>query len=281
MKTDVFPINYFKSIWTPIQAFTHRHDLKWWQLILATIFLNALITIPVTLNYARVNIFPLEDFYPLTVQMIDQETVAALKEAEYTAGEMVIETPFLIENEYGVVAGGLTREQQEAVMEQENALIFEQNQLLLIEEGAPLSTVLYTRDFSFEGADSVQEVREEVSRQWSKQNRVLIVLFFSLMISAFLFLMNFLMIAGSAFILYLTKKTDFTSITTYKESVNFVLNLLSLPTLLALVFSLFSFDIILMITLQYLGLVIMLLVAFYQTQFNDEVLFQKEIEKKA
>lgn len=281
MKTDVFPINYFKSIWTPIQAFKNRHELKWWQLLIVTIFLNALLTIPVTVNYARVDTFPLEDFYPNTVQMVDEEAVDALQNAEYSNGEMFIESPFIVENAEGIIAGGLESERREEIMERENALIFEQNQFILIEEDAPLSTVLYTRDFSFAGVEIKEDVVDELSRQWFNQNRILIVLFFSLMISAFLFMMTFLIIAGSAFFMYLTKKTDFTSITTYKESVNLILNLISLPTIIGMLFSLFYFDIILMVTIQYIGLVIMLFIVFYKTRFNDEVLFQKEIDKRA
>ncbi len=280
MKTDLFPINYFQSIWTPVQAFKNRQELKWWQLILVTIFLNALLTIPVAMNYTRIDTFPLEDFYPNTVQRIDEETVDVLSQAEYLHGEMLIAFPFIIENEQGVVAGGLNEKEQEEILAQENALIFEQHQMILAEEGAPLATVLYTKDFSFEKARSVQDVREEISRQWFQQNRVLIVLVFSLLISAFLFTMTVLIVAGSAFIMYLTRKTDFTSITAYRESVNLILNLLSLPTILAAGFSLFYFDVILMVSLQYLGLVVMMLIAFYQTQFNDKKLHQKEMEKK-
>ena len=281
MKTDVFPINYFKHIWTPVQAFKNRHELKWWQLLIVTIFLNALLIIPVTINYAQIDTFPLEDFYPNAVQMIDEELIEPLNRADYENGVMTLDTPFVIENEYGIVAGGLEGNQQETIMEEPNVLIFEQNQFILIEEGTPLSTVLYTRDFTLENVQSTQEIREEVGRQWFNQNRVIIVLIFSLMIAAFLFVMTFLIVAGSAFIMYLTKKTDFTSITTYKESVNLILNLLSLPTFVALIFSLFYFDIILMVSLQYMGLVLLLLLTFYQTQFNDQVLQKKEIEKRA
>lgn len=280
LKTDIFPINYFKSIWTPVQAFKNRHELKWWQLLIVTIFLNALLIIPVTINYAKIDTFPLEDFYPNAVEMIDEELIQPLGEANYSSGVMTLEESFLIENEHGIVAGGLEAEEQETIMEEANVLIFEPNQFILIEEGVPLSTVLYTRDFTLENIQSIQEIREELGRQWFNQNRVLIVLIFSLMIAAFLFVMTFLIVAGAAFLMYLTKKTDFTSITTYKESVNFILNLLSLPTIVALIISLFYFDIILMLSIQYMGLVLLLLLTFYQTQFNDQVLLEKEIEKK-
>lgn len=280
LKTDVFPINYFKSIWTPIQAFKNRHELKWWQLLIVTIFLNALLIIPVTLNYTKIDTFPLEDFYPNAVNMLTEELIQPLGKAEYENGVMSLDDAFIVENQYGIVAGGLEPETQEKITEEPHALIFEPNQFILIEEGVPLSTVLYTRDFTLENVQSSQEIRKELSRQWFNQNRVLIVLIFSSMIAAFLFVMTFLIVAGAAFLMYLTKKTDFTSITTYKESVNLILNLLSLPTIVALIFSLFYFDIIIMVSIQYMGLVLLMLLTFYQTQFNDRILLEKEIGKK-
>ena len=65
------------------------------------------------------------------------------------------------------------------------------------------------------------------------------------------------------------------SITTYKETVNLVINLLSLPTILATLFGLIHFDIVLMVTIQTLGLLIMLVVVYAKTQFNDKKLESK------
>lgn len=272
MKTDIFPINYFKSIWTPIQAFKNRHELNWFQLIIVLVFLNALLTIPVTMNYAQMESFPLEDIYPNTVQMIDEQAVNELNNIDYENGEMLFTSPFIIENEHGTVAGGLDVEQREELMALDDVLIFEQNQFLINEVDAPSTTVLYTKDFSLEGLEQADEVENELSRQWFNQNRVLIVLIFSLMISVFLFMMTILIVAGSALLLYFTRKTDITSITKYKESVNLILNVLSLPTIAAMIVGLFYFDVTILVTVQYLGLVIMLFVIYYKTQFNDKKL---------
>ncbi len=56
----------------------------------------------------------------------------------------------------------------------------------------------------------------------------------------------------------------------HKESVNFISNCMGLPTLIALIIGLIQFDIVVMLMIQSVGLVVMLLLAFYQTRYNDE-----------
>lgn len=270
MKTDIFPINYFKSVWTPIQAFKNRHRLNWFQLILILVFLNGLLTIPVTLNYTSLDFMPLEEFYPNAVKIIDEEAVEAIQANMFDNGQMFIETPFFVENEYGVVAGHAEVSANEEWKDVESYLYFEENQFLINEEGSPLTSVLYTKDFRLDNLDSVEEIRHELSRQWFNQNRILIVLFFSLMISAFMFIMTLFVVLGSALLLYLTKKSTVTSITTYKESVNLVLNSLTLPTIVSMITGILYFDVTIMVTVQSVGLIVMLFIIYYKTYFNDE-----------
>lgn len=270
LKTDVFPINYFKSIWTPLTTFKNRFELNWFNMIVVLIFLNALMIIPVTLNYTSMDSFPLSDFYPKTLQLIDQEAADELTRADYQNGEMLFADSFVLEQPDGVIAGGLTAAEQKEYETAENFIFFEKNQFIIGEEGVPTTTVLYTKDFSLGEMKSASEIVDELSRQWFNQNRVLIVLIFSLLVGMFLLVMTILLIFGSAFILYLTKKGNLTTITTYKEAVNLILNGLGVPTLAAMVFGLFHFDIYLMVTIQTLGLVLYLVIIFYKVQFNDK-----------
>ena len=280
MNTEVFPINYFKSIWTPIQAFKRRHALNWFQIILVIFFLIALILIPVSLNYASVGTTPLEDYYPNALELIDQEVVDEVSQYEYENGEMLMDESFIIEMDDGIVAGGLSEEDWQPYSETDTFLLFEKNQFLVRDENIATTSVLYTNDFSLEGMDNPEEIKNELSRQWDSQNNVIMVLVFSLMIGVFLLIMSVLLILGSAFILYLTRTGSVTSITTYKESVNLMVNLLSLPTILSMLLGIFYFDIYLMVAVQTLGLLIMLIILFYQTQFNDSRLAERVEEKE-
>ena len=252
-----------------MRTFKNRTQLNWFQLIIVLIFLNALMTIPVTINYAKMDIFPLEEFYPNAVQLLDQEVVDALEEVDYEEGFLSFNTPFVFQNEYGLVAGGIEAMENLENENLTNSILFEENQFIISEEGLPTTTVLYTKDFSLENVRTVESLREETGRQWFTQNRILIVLIFSLMISGFFLMMSLLLVGGAALFIYLTKKSSLTSVVTYKESVNFILNILAIPTLLAMGISLIHFDVIMMVTVQSVGLIAMLLLVYHKTHFKD------------
>lgn len=142
--------------------------------------------------------------------------------------------------------------------------------MIIAEEGLPTATVLFTRDVSFGEMETKEEIVEEISRQWFNQNRVLIVLIFSFLISTFLLFMLLFLVFGSSFLLYLTKKGSLTTIKTYKESVNLILNSLAVPTFLAMLFGLFYFELYIMVTIQSLGMAAYLFWIWYKVQFNDQ-----------
>lgn len=269
LKTDIFPLNYLKNIWTPLTAFKNRFELNWLMSVAIMVFLNALLVIPVTLNYAEIESFPLEDYYPNAVEMIDKQAVEELKQQSFQEGELIINRSFRIKNEFGEIVGGLSKEEREEVVQLDNFIAFDKNQFIIGEEGLPTATVLYTKDFTLEGVEDEESVVTELSRQWLNQNRVLIVLFFSLLIAIILFFMLVFLVFGSALLLYFTRKGKLTTIETYKESVNLILNSLGVPTLAALAFGLIHFDLYLMVTIQTMGLVIYLFVIWYKTKFND------------
>lgn len=271
LKTDVFPLNYVKNIWSPLKAFKNRFVLTWPMMIVVIIFLNALMVIPVTLNYAEMESFPLEEYYPIAAsQLVDDQVLDEIQTVVVKEGQLSIPEPFQIENAYGEVVGGLSLDEIENHISSPNFIAFQENQLIIAEEGLPTATVLYTRDVSFGEMETKEEIVEEISRQWFNQNRVLIVLIFSFLISTFLLFMLLFLVFGSSFLLYLTKKGSLTTIKTYKESVNLILNSLAVPTFLAMLFGLFYFELYIMVTIQSLGMAAYLFWIWYKVQFNDQ-----------
>lgn len=271
LKTDVFPLNYVKNIWSPLKAFKNRFVLTWPMMIVVIIFLNALMVIPVTLNYAEMESFPLEEYYPIAAsQLVDDQVLDEIQTVVVNEGQLSIPEPFQVENVYGEVVGGLSLDEIENHISSPNFIAFQENQLIIAEEGLPTATVLYTRDVSFGEMETKEEIVEEISRQWFNQNRVLIVLIFSFLISTFLLFMLLFLVFGSSFLLYLTKKGSLTTIKTYKESVNLILNSLAVPTFLAMLFGLFYFELYIMVTIQSLGMAAYLFWIWYKVQFNDQ-----------
>lgn len=270
MKTDTFPINYFKSIWTPLQAFANRHQLGWPGIIVVLLFLNALLVIPMTMNFAQNDTFPLEQIYPQTMQMIEEHPVEPFQQADYGEGQMNIAEPFYSDFSHGVVAGGLPEEEAEQLMNTEDTVIyFDQTHFYIQESDFPPAAVPYSEDFSLAEAENGREVVDRLSRQWFIQNQVFFVLFFSFLIGSFLLVMLLVLVFGAAVFFYLTKESTITSIETYKESVNLLVNALGVPTLIAMIAGLIQFNIVMMLMIQTVGLIIYLMVIFVKTRFND------------
>ncbi|MGH2064259.1 DUF1189 family protein [Aerococcus urinaeequi] len=268
----IFPINYFKSIWTPSKIWFNRHDLKWWQMLLVILFLNGLMTVPVTLNYANMTEFPVTDYYPNAMAIVDDQVVAEIQQVTFENGEMLIDQTVVSESVEGTVAFGLADDQVNALAANgKTALIFQENQFVLMEAGAPMATVLYTKNFDLTGLDQAG-IQESLSQQWLDQNRVLVVLIFSSVISLIFLAMNLFLVGIAALIFYMTKGSPVTSIETYKESINLILNALSLPTFLAMAYGLYNFDVSLIASLQTIGLVTMLLLVMWKTRFRDQTL---------
>ena len=278
MKTDVFPLTYFKNIWTPRMIFKKRHELNWFQLILVLFFLTSILMVPVSLNFLKMETYPIEESYPETLALIDESVVAAFQAAISEDGALVTDPGSQVVKEKGVMSITNSDSVIKENLKAENALIFSDNDLYLKNKGVPVSNVRYTKDFNPSQLNSVKDMKEAVSRQWFFQNRVYVIGSLLLLVFSILFVSTILIVLGSAVFLYLTKKNSFSSIKTYKESVNLILNALGIPTLLALISSFIQFDIVVMLTIQSIGLALMILMVFYTTRFNDKVPVRNNIK---
>lgn len=267
----IFPINYFKSIWTPSKIWFNRHDLKWWQMLLVILFLNGLMTVPVTLNYANMTEFPVTDYYPNAMALVDDQVVAEIQQVTFENGEMLIGQQVVSESAEGTVAFGLADDQLETLAAMQNGTHFPRESIRLNGSWGANGNGPYTKDFDLTGLDQAG-VQESLSQQWLDQNRVLVVLIFSSVISLIFLAMNLFLVGIAALMFYMTKGSPVTSIETYKESINLILNALSLPTLLAMAYGLYNFDVSLMASLQTIGLVTMLLLVMWKTRFRDQTL---------
>jgi maltodextrin utilization protein YvdJ len=248
-------------------------------MLLVILFLNGLMTIPVTLNYANMTEFPVSDYYPNAMALVDDQVATAMTQVTFENGEMLFSQaqPLVSESPEGTVAFGIENDQVNTLTDEgQTALIFQENQFILAEDGAPTATVLYTRDFDLSGLDQAG-IQEALSQQWLDQNRILVVLIFSTVISIIFLAMNLFLVAIAALMFYMTKGSPVTSIETYKESINLILNALSVPTFLAMVYGLYNFDVSLMASLQMIGLVTMLLLVMWKTRFRDGTLDEYQL----
>ncbi|MCF3944999.1 DUF1189 domain-containing protein [Oceanobacillus alkalisoli] len=279
MKTDIFPLNYFTSIFRPTNMFTGRHQLNWFQIIIVFLFLNGLILIPVSLNFAKMDTFQIDDTYPFAFELIDDTTVNSLESATFSEGEMEHAPTFYHEKATGVIGGNLSEEEAEEALEKENAVLFQVEGITIKEAGEPIATIKYTADFDLSGVTDEKELKAAISNQWFTQNKAIVVggLLFAVFNITFASLLFF--VIGASFFIYLTKRGQTSSIRTYKESVNLIVNTLGLATLIAMIVGLLGFDIIVIIMTQSTALIFVLLAVFYQTHFSEEYVARKQQQK--
>lgn len=280
MKKDIFPINYFKSIITLKRVFTGRKQLNWFQIIIVLLFINGLMMVPLSVNMAKIDSYPVEETYPNAFALLDESVVEELGGVEYSEGKLSLPESFYLETDDGIVGGNVSSFKEEQALKAENALIFQENEFIIKDQDNAVSTVRYTNDFSIERITTVDNLKDELSRQWFIQNKGFIV--GSLLVSIFILLLVSIVVIslGSSIFVYLTKKGQLSTIQTYKESVNLVVNAMGLPTLIAMVIGLIQFNIITMIMIQSFGFIILLLLVFSKTRFSDDVIEDEKSRKE-
>src|SRR5699024_3413801 len=146
----------------------------------------------------------------------------------------------------------------------------------LQEKDLPLSRVTYTKDVDW--GDSVESVRSEKGRQWYYMNRVFFVATYTFMIAGMLLLMNVLLVLGASFLMILACKYSEMELDSCKESVNLILNAMGLPVLASLLIGLFLPEITSMMSIQSMGLVVMIILLYFKTRFS-EAFIQAEEDK--
>lgn len=262
MKNDnsKFPFNYFLSTITPIRAFANRNNLKWYQIIIIIIFLNSLISIPMTLHYATENVVNIENLYPEVFELVNEETAAIINQSE---------TENIVVNDDSVVVINPSQNYENYTEGFNTYLVVSDDEFIFTESGQPEISIFTDHFFENTGEVNADIIVHEINRFWENQNRVFIVLFFSILISLATLAMLVSLIAGSAFFMSLTKKSKVTDINSFKESLIIVLNSLGIPTLVAMLIGFIDYNIITMMTIQMLGLVIMILTIYYKTQFKS------------
>lgn len=263
--SDRFPLNYFKSIWTPKQVYVGRRNLNWFQLIFILLFLNALLVIPVTLHYTKMDDLPIDGTFPNAFSLIDESVVAELKDEQFVNGTMEVKEPFYIEKDQGVIGAGLEEGEVEKALEKENALLFLEKELLLKEGDHPVSEVPFTKDFDLSKIETVDDLKEEISRQWFVHNKSFVVGSFSFIIFTILLVSLLAIVLGASLFIYLARRSRMINIRSFKESVNLIVNCTSLGSIIAMIGGLIYFDIVVMIMIQSIGLVCMLLAVFFKS----------------
>ena len=273
MKTDIFPVNYLRSTLSPVRAFLGRKQLSWPKNLFVILFLNALLMIPIVLSFNELE-WSLDSTFPAVYRMIDDEVVEALQKSKTENGTVTFEEPFRIikgEGE-GEGAGGFSGSIHKEILAKKYALVFMDDEFIIKEDDAPLSVTPYTKNVNWDRVKSPDELKQVIEQEWFRFNRVYLVGSYSFLISAMLLVMNVILIFGSSFFVHLSRRSSFEENTPFKESLNLMLNAMGMPVFLAFIFGIFNPDVTVIMTIQTLGLVLMLVAIYFQTHFSETYL---------
>lgn len=278
MQNKSFPINYFNSVLTPVKNFIGRKQLSWPKLLFVILFLNGIMMIPIVMNFTQTEAIQLKSTFPAIYDLIDEDVVDSLNQTTSEKGQVTFTEPFILEKEAGIVLGGVDEQEIEEALEMTNALVFAEDRFYLKEGDLPVSEITYTADVQLNGWQTVDDLQAEINRQWFQYNRVFIVATYSFMITGMLLMMNLLLVFGAAFFIRLAGRSAMIEINTYKESVNLILNAMGIPVLLAFLLGLVMPDISMIMSVQTFGLVVMLVLIYFRTQFSEDYVAKRKRE---
>lgn len=279
MKTDTFPLNYFKTIWSPKRIIEKRQPLNWFQLLFLLLFLNALMIVPVSLNYTKIDSYSLENTFPETFQLINQSVADEMKAGSVVDGKLHI-NEFSVKSDNGIVIGGISSEAAEQVMaDEENAVLFLADELIIKENNQSAAHVPYTKEFTLGNIRSAEQLKAGISQQWFIKNQSFLIAVLSLVLFVLLLTELIFLTFGAAFFLYIASKNKPLLKGRYKDSVTVVIYATGLPTILAMLVGLIDFNIITMVTIQSVGMIGFIWGIYYYNRIN-EIKAQKALSKQ-
>lgn len=127
----------------------------------------------------------------------------------------------------------------------------------------------YSPSFQPDSVRTPEDFQRFLEREFYASNRPTIILSYSLSLGLVLLVMTSLILFGASFFLWMTRKSQLSSIHTFKESANLMLNVMGIGSMAAVV-GFIHFDFILMLSVQTTITVLSLLWVFVKTRFKDK-----------
>lgn len=262
--TDKFPFSYFSTWINPQKMFTNRKKLSWGQMILTLIFSFALILLTVPTYYSKQSNVNLEMFMPKVNQMLkSQDLQNTIHQTSYHDGTFDFKGKKVIESSSnGIIGINLS---PKLVKQYKNG-VFLSNQEVVLKENGTTSTVRFMKDIN----PSTGNFHSKISQTWFRINRIGVTFSTMYMLGSIILFTNLIFLFIGAFFLWLTRKSSFTTISTFKESCAIFDYVIGPSCFITAVIGFFKFDISMMMMVETLVAVVYLLMIYGKTHFNDE-----------
>lgn len=268
---QTFPFNYFSQLRSPKRIFAGRKQLSWPKFSFIFLFFVSLMVMPITMYYTRqVNRIPLEQF--LTVnQLIDQEGVTRFSELKLSAGELKSSPMTIYHHKDLVIGGSLSKEIRN---KNKTYINFEKNHWTIQQKEADhirRYQMNYQSTFQPKSIRTPEAFQSFLEQEFYLSNRPTIILSYSISLGVLLFVMTALLLFGASFFLWMTRKSQFSSIQSFKESANLMLQVIGIGSIAATFIGFIHFNLVWMLGIQSTIAVLLLLWIFAKTGFKDEI----------
>lgn len=267
-----FPLSYFENIYLPKKIFAFRKELSWWKIIFIFIFLNALVLIPSTIDYATLENYDYELFVKDGLKSIDQDTIYAVKEGKLVRNQYVGE-PVTVEkdNHFVAVLPDEKSEEDYLMSKKDGLVVTKERWILHYKTGENIMMSIKGDGILLSQYNTVDKLKTFINSQWFASNQFSVVVMLIMVSALIIYVGSILLIFVGGLLVSLTKKAKIFDIASYKESVSLLVNCYGLPTLLALLVSLKVDSPITIMNIQVFGTILMMTLVFYKTHFQDEI----------
>lgn len=262
--TDQFPFSYFITWVKPREMFTKRKKLTWGQMILTLLFAFALILLTVPVYYAHQSQVNLGMFMPQVDKMLKNHDLQTMThQTPYHNGTFDFKGKKIIEdNSNGLVGVNLSSR----IVKQTRNGVFLNRQEIVLKESGTTSTVRFMKDIN----PSTGNFYLKISQTWFRINRVGVTFSTMYMLGSIILFTNLIFLFVGAFFLWLTRKSSFTTIATFKEACAVFDYVIGPSCFIAAIFGFFKFDVSIIMMVETVVAVVYLLMIYGQTHFSDD-----------
>lgn len=268
--SKVFPYNYLLTMLSPFKMFKHRDYLKTWQKILIILLMLSLLMFPISLQLSRMNQVRLADYFPKTVEFIDQEIVDQLHEYQGQGILLDISEPEILkESDELFIAAGPAKEEFQSLFAEKDGLVFLEDSYLIQEKGSQTIKQAYTGDQSLANLETKEELVNVMSQQWFWSNRTALILTNYIYIWILMLVSIVIFVLGASFLLSLMKHNNNYDISGFNEASTIVINSLGIPTIIAFILGMMTGNTIHILSAHSLSFILILIWVYWKTHFND------------
>ncbi|WP_353947584.1 DUF1189 family protein [Sporolactobacillus sp. Y61] len=282
-----FPVNYFMTMSFPKRIFQNRKMFGWLKLTLLFIFINACLMVPVSLMLSSLKSFDIRNVAPELTSQIGDRFAARLQNARLSGGNLKGADSFSFSSKGTLLAvdlenkwsaqGGSYHKQISGV---DNALIMQRSQFIITDKSGYGFEIHYPVRQAEWQAGNAKQLKATLGQLWLRQYKPLLLAILSLMSFAALMISNLILLGIFSFVLWLTGRSGFSAIRSFKEAVSIVMLSAGAPSIIAMILGVAGMNIATALLFQSIGLILMISLVFFRTHFQESSM-KKQSQIKA